>query len=123
MAAALRLSRWNAGLTTTNPSVGCIVVKDGAIVGRAVTAAGGRPHAEPQALADAGDKARGASLYVTLEPCSHHGRTPPCVDAIIASGIARGVVRLTDPDPRASGRGLAIPLGKASCRERGCQEV
>src|SRR3546814_16962462 len=99
MAAALRLSRWNAGLTTTNPSVGCIVVKDGAIVGRAVTAAGGRPHAEPQALADAGDKARGASLYVPLEPCSHPGRKPPCVVAIIASGIARLVIRPTTPDP------------------------
>ncbi|WP_029618524.1 bifunctional diaminohydroxyphosphoribosylaminopyrimidine deaminase/5-amino-6-(5-phosphoribosylamino)uracil reductase RibD [Pseudorhizobium marinum] len=108
MAAALRLSRWNTGLTATNPSVAALVVRDGAIVGQAVTAPGGRPHAETQALAIAGDRARGATLYVTLEPCSHHGRTPPCANAIVAAGVARAVVSLTDPDPRVSGRGLAI---------------
>lgn len=108
MAAAMRLSRWHTGETATNPSVGALVVRDGAIVGRAVTAPGGRPHAETQALAEAGDRARGATLYVTLEPCSHHGRTPPCADAIVGAGIARVVVSLTDPDPRVSGRGLAI---------------
>jgi diaminohydroxyphosphoribosylaminopyrimidine deaminase/5-amino-6-(5-phosphoribosylamino)uracil reductase len=108
MAAALRLSRWHTGQTETNPSVGAVVVKDGAIVGAAVTAIGGRPHAETQALAIAGEKARGATLYVTLEPCSHHGRTPPCADATVKAGIARVVVGLTDPDPRVSGRGLAI---------------
>ena len=122
MAAALRLSRWNTGLTATNPSVGCIVVKDGAIVGRAVTAVGGRPHAEPQALAEAGEKARGATLYVTLEPCSHHGRTPPCADAIVASGVARVVVCLTDPDPRVCGRGLAILRDAGIAVESGLME-
>ncbi|MBU1317400.1 MAG: bifunctional diaminohydroxyphosphoribosylaminopyrimidine deaminase/5-amino-6-(5-phosphoribosylamino)uracil reductase RibD [Alphaproteobacteria bacterium] len=108
MAAALRLSRWNTGLTATNPSVAALVVRDGAIVGQAVTAPGGRPHAETQALSIAGDRARGATLYVTLEPCSHHGRTPPCANAIVEAGVARVVVSLTDPDPRVSGRGLAI---------------
>jgi diaminohydroxyphosphoribosylaminopyrimidine deaminase/5-amino-6-(5-phosphoribosylamino)uracil reductase len=108
MAAALRLSRWHDGLTATNPSVGCIVVKDGAIVGQAVTAIGGRPHAETQALAVAGEKARGATAYVTLEPCSHYGRTPPCANALVAAGVARVVVCLDDPDPRVSGRGFAI---------------
>lgn len=108
MAAAIRLSRWHLGTTAENPSVGCLVVKDGVIVGSAVTAVGGRPHAEPQALADAGEKARGATVYVTLEPCSHHGRTPPCAEALIAAGVARVVVALTDPDPRVSGRGIAL---------------
>lgn len=108
MSAAMRLSRWHTGLTATNPSVAALVVRDGAIVGAAVTAPGGRPHAETQALSMAGGKARGATLYVTLEPCSHHGKTPPCADAITAAGIARVVVSLTDPDPRVSGRGLAI---------------
>lgn len=108
MAAALRLSRWHDGLTATNPSVGCIVVRDGAIVGQAVTATGGRPHAETQALAVAGEKARGATAYVTLEPCSHYGRTPPCANALVAAGVSRVVVCLNDPDPRVSGRGFAI---------------
>lgn len=108
MAAALRLSRWHTGLTATNPSVGCIVARDGAIVGQAVTALGGRPHAETQALAVAGEKARGATVYVTLEPCSHYGRTPPCANALVAAGVARVVVCLNDPDPRVSGRGFGI---------------
>ncbi len=108
MAAALRLSRWHTGLTGANPSVGCLVVKDGVILGSGVTAIDGRPHAETQALGMAGTNASGATLYVTLEPCSHHGKTPPCADAIVAAGIARVVVSLADPDPRVSGRGLAI---------------
>lgn len=108
MGAALRLSRWHLGLTSTNPSVGCVVVKDGRIVGAAVTAVGGRPHAETQALDMAGSAARGATVYVTLEPCSHHGKTPPCANALVAAGVARVVVSLGDPDPRVSGRGLAI---------------
>ena len=106
MAGAVRLSRWNTGNTSTNPSVGCVIVRDGVIVGTGVTAPDGRPHAEPQALAMAGDKARGATVYVTLEPCSHHGRTPPCADALIASGVARVVIGAGDPDGRVCGRGV-----------------
>lgn len=108
MAAAIRLSRWHLGRTATNPSVGCLIVKDGVIVGRAVTALSGRPHAETQALAEAGVLARGATAYVTLEPCSHHGKTPPCAEALIAYGVARVVISVTDPDPRVSGRGIAM---------------
>ncbi|MDX0554563.1 bifunctional diaminohydroxyphosphoribosylaminopyrimidine deaminase/5-amino-6-(5-phosphoribosylamino)uracil reductase RibD [Sinorhizobium medicae] len=108
MAAALRLSRRNLGRTGTNPSVGCVIVNEGMIVGRAVTASGGRPHAEAQALAEAGEKARGATAYVTLEPCSHHGKTPPCTDALIASGVARVVVAILDPDERVAGRGIVL---------------
>jgi diaminohydroxyphosphoribosylaminopyrimidine deaminase / 5-amino-6-(5-phosphoribosylamino)uracil reductase len=108
MAAALRLARRNLGLTSTNPSVGCLIVKDGTIVGRAVTASGGRPHAETQALAEAGEKARGATAYVTLEPCSHHGKTPPCAEALIAAGVARIVVCILDPDERVAGRGVVM---------------
>ncbi len=111
MGAAIRLARRHLGLTAPNPSVGALVVAaapDGPrVVGRGVTALGGRPHAEPQALQQAGEAARGATLYVTLEPCSHHGRTPPCCDAVIAAGIARVVVALRDPDPRVSGHGFA----------------
>ena len=108
MASALRLSRLHTGQTGTNPSVGCVVVKDGEVVGSAVTAPGGRPHAETQALEIAGEKARGATVYVTLEPCSHYGRTPPCANALVEAGVARVVISLTDPDPRVSGRGIAI---------------
>lgn len=108
MAAAIRLSRWHLGQTGSNPSVGCLIVRDGVIVGRGVTALSGRPHAEPQALAEAGEAARGATAYVTLEPCSHHGKTPPCAEALIAYGVARVVVALTDPDERVSGRGLKM---------------
>ena len=108
MAAAIRLSRWHLGATGANPSVGCVIVKDGVIVGRAVTARRGRPHAETQALAEAGEAARGSTAYVTLEPCSHHGRTPPCAEALIACGVGRVVVAATDPDARVSGRGLRM---------------
>lgn len=108
MAAAIRLCRRNLGLTATNPSVACLIVKDGVILAAAVTAPGGRPHAETQALAEAGEAARGATAYVTLEPCSHHGKTPPCADALIAAGVARVVVSVTDPDERVAGRGLSM---------------
>ncbi|MCC0026602.1 MAG: bifunctional diaminohydroxyphosphoribosylaminopyrimidine deaminase/5-amino-6-(5-phosphoribosylamino)uracil reductase RibD [Zhengella sp.] len=112
MAAAIRLSRKHLGLTGTNPSVGTLIVRDeGAgpvIVGSGVTALGGRPHAEPQALEEAGGKARGATAYVTLEPCAHHGRTPPCANALVDAGIARVVIAASDPDPRVSGKGAAI---------------
>ncbi|HEY4192782.1 MAG TPA: bifunctional diaminohydroxyphosphoribosylaminopyrimidine deaminase/5-amino-6-(5-phosphoribosylamino)uracil reductase RibD [Mesorhizobium sp.] len=112
MAAALRLSRRNAGRTATNPSVGTVIVRDdGAgpmIVGTGVTAIGGRPHAETEALAEAGELARGATAYVTLEPCAHHGRTPPCANALVSAGIARVVGAASDPDARVSGKGYAI---------------
>ncbi len=108
MAAALALGRRNLGRTSPNPAVGALVVRDGLIVARGWTSPGGRPHAEANALAAAGETARGATLYVTLEPCSHHGETPPCVDAIIANGVARVVSALDDPDPRVAGRGHAL---------------
>ncbi len=115
MRAALGLARRNLGDTWPNPSVGCVIVCDGVVagvgagvvVGRAVTAPQGRPHAEPQALAMAGARARGATAYVTLEPCCFHGRTPPCTEALIAAGIARVVIGARDPDPRVDGRGIA----------------
>jgi diaminohydroxyphosphoribosylaminopyrimidine deaminase / 5-amino-6-(5-phosphoribosylamino)uracil reductase len=108
MEATIRYARRNKGLTGTNPSVGTIIVKDGVIVGRGVTAMGGRPHAEPQALADAGEAAQGATAYVSLEPCAHHGRTPPCAEALVRAGVARVFVAATDPDERVSGKGFAI---------------
>lgn len=112
MRLALALGARNLGRTWPNPSVGCVVaggpVEAPVIVAQGATAPGGRPHAERIALAAAGDAARGATLYVSLEPCSHHGRTPPCVEAIVASGIARVVSALPDPDPRVAGRGHAL---------------
>lgn len=123
MGAALRLARWNTGLTATNPSVACLIVRDGAIIGSGITAPGGRPHAETQALAEAGEAARGATAYVTLEPCSHHGKTPPCADALIQAGLARVVVSVTDPDSRVSGRGLALLREAGIAVEAGLLEV
>ncbi|MGC4023933.1 MAG: bifunctional diaminohydroxyphosphoribosylaminopyrimidine deaminase/5-amino-6-(5-phosphoribosylamino)uracil reductase RibD [Mesorhizobium sp.] len=108
MAAAIRFSRRHLGLTGTNPSVGTLIIRDGMIVGRGVTALGGRPHAEPQAIEEAGELTRGATAYVTLEPCAHHGRTPPCANALVAAGIARVVGAASDPDERVSGKGYAI---------------
>src|SRR5918994_6733853 len=106
MAAALALSRRGLVNTWPNPAVGCVIVREGRVVGRGWTQPGGRPHAETEALARAGDQARGATAYVTLEPCSHWGRTPPCCDALIAAGVARVVVATGDPDPRVDGRGM-----------------
>ena len=105
---ALSLGRRGLGRVWPNPSVGCVIVKDGRVVGRGHTATGGRPHAEPQALAMAGDAARGATAYVTLEPCAHHGKTPPCAEALIAAGVARVVIACEDPDPRVNGGGSAM---------------
>ncbi|MGE0211996.1 MAG: bifunctional diaminohydroxyphosphoribosylaminopyrimidine deaminase/5-amino-6-(5-phosphoribosylamino)uracil reductase RibD [Parvibaculaceae bacterium] len=107
MAQALRLGRRTLGATGDNPAVGSVIVKDGALVGAGWTAVGGRPHAEVAALAMAGEKARGATAYVTLEPCSHHGRSAPCAEALVAAGVGRVVAAFEDPDPRVSGRGLA----------------
>ncbi|MCT7375854.1 bifunctional diaminohydroxyphosphoribosylaminopyrimidine deaminase/5-amino-6-(5-phosphoribosylamino)uracil reductase RibD [Chelativorans salis] len=108
MAAAIRLSRRHLGRTVTNPSVATLIVRDGHVVGRAVTAVGGRPHAETQALEEAGALALGATAYVTLEPCAHHGRTPPCAEALVTAGVKRVVGAASDPDPRVSGKGYAI---------------
>lgn len=108
MAHALRLAARGLGRAWPNPAVGCVIVKDGVIVGRGWTQPGGRPHGETMALAQAGARARGATAYVTLEPCAHHGQTPPCAEALIAAGIARVVSALTDPDPRVAGRGHAM---------------
>ncbi len=105
MQLALSLGRRGLGRTWPNPAVGAVVVRDGVIVGRGWTQRGGRPHAEPEALGRAGDAARGATLYVTLEPCSHFGKSPPCVDAVIAAGIARVVSAIEDPNPEVAGQG------------------
>jgi diaminohydroxyphosphoribosylaminopyrimidine deaminase/5-amino-6-(5-phosphoribosylamino)uracil reductase len=107
MRAALSLARRGLGTTWPNPSVGCVIVRDGRVVGRSTTAPGGRPHAEPIAVNMAGEQAKGATAYVTLEPCCHWGRSPPCTDALIAAGISRVVVAATDPDRRVNGQGLA----------------
>jgi diaminohydroxyphosphoribosylaminopyrimidine deaminase/5-amino-6-(5-phosphoribosylamino)uracil reductase len=107
MALALALGRRGQGRCWPNPAVGAVIVKDGVIVGRGWTQPGGRPHAEVEALKRAGEAARGATLYVTLEPCSHHGKSPPCADAVIAAGIARVVSAIEDPNPEVAGQGHA----------------
>lgn len=123
MELALTLGRRGLGNTWPNPAVGAVIVKDGVIVGRGWTQPGGRPHAEVEALRRAGDAAVGATLYVTLEPCSHFGRSPPCADAVIAAGIARVVSAIEDPNPEVAGQGharlraagIAVDLGL--CRD------
>jgi diaminohydroxyphosphoribosylaminopyrimidine deaminase/5-amino-6-(5-phosphoribosylamino)uracil reductase len=107
MQLALTLGRRGQGRTWPNPAVGAVVVKDGVVIGRGWTQPGGRPHAEPEALRRAGEAARGATLYVTLEPCSHVGKSPPCADAIMAAGIARVVSAIEDPNPEVAGQGHA----------------
>lgn len=107
MQAALALATRGLGNVWPNPAVGCVIVKDGIVVARGWTQPGGRPHAETEALKRAGDAARGATAYVTLEPCSHHGQTGPCADALIAAGVSRVVAAMVDPDERVSGQGLA----------------
>ena len=106
MAAALVLARRGLGNVWPNPAVGCVIVRDGRIVGRGWTQPGGRPHAETEALRRAGDLAKGADVYVTLEPCAHEGETPPCADALIAAGVARVFAAIPDPDPRTAGQGI-----------------
>jgi diaminohydroxyphosphoribosylaminopyrimidine deaminase/5-amino-6-(5-phosphoribosylamino)uracil reductase len=107
MATALRLAARGLGNAWPNPAVGCVVVRDGRCVGRGWTQPGGRPHAETEALARAGDAARGATAYISLEPCAHWGRTPPCTNALIAAGVTRVVTAVEDPDPRVAGAGHA----------------
>lgn len=112
MAAANHYGRRNLGQTFPNPAVGALIVRfdngEPVIVARGATAQGGRPHAETEALALAGEAARGATTYVTLEPCAHHGKTPPCANAIISAGIARAVVAVEDPNPEVKGKGTAL---------------
>src|SRR5690242_17015235 len=119
MRLALALGRRNLGHTWPNPAVGAVIVKDGVILGRGWTQQGGRPHAEAEALRRAKKAAQGATMYVTLEPCSHQGKTPPCADAIIRAGIARVVSALEDPNPEVAGqgheklraKGIAVDIG------------
>lgn len=107
MARALELARRGLYSTHPNPRVGCVIVADGAVVGEGWHVRAGEPHAEVHALRQAGARARGATAYVTLEPCSHHGRTPPCAEALVAAGVGRVVAAMQDPNPQVSGRGLA----------------
>ena len=108
MGACLRMARRHRSLTGTNPAVGTILVKEGVVVGRGTTALGGRPHAEAVALAIAGEKASGSTAYVSLEPCAHHGATPPCARTLIDAGVARVVTAWIDPDKRVDGKGHAM---------------
>jgi diaminohydroxyphosphoribosylaminopyrimidine deaminase/5-amino-6-(5-phosphoribosylamino)uracil reductase len=115
MAQALRLAEKGLYSTTPNPRVGCVIVKDGAVIGKGWHAVAGEPHAEIHALREAGEAARGATVYVTLEPCSHHGRTPPCAQALVEAGVARVVAAMEDPNPLVAGEGLAL-LAQAGIR-------
>ncbi len=108
MALALSLGRRGQGRVWPNPAVGCVIVQNGQVVGRGWTQDGGRPHAETEALAQAGEAARGATVYVTLEPCAHHGKTPPCADALVAAGVGRVVIAVADNDVRTDGKGIEI---------------
>lgn len=108
MALAISLGQRGLGQCWPNPSVGCVIVKSGRIVGRGRTAAGGAPHAETEALKQAGERAKGATAYVSLEPCAHHGRTPPCANALVDAGISRVVIGSRDPNPQVNGQGIEI---------------
>jgi len=127
MRVALSLARRGLGRVAPNPAVGCVLVNDGRIVGRGWTCDGGRPHAETEALRRAGARARGATAYVTLEPCAHHGETPPCAQALIDAGIAKVVVGAGDPDPRVDGGGIrmlaeaGIEVVSGICEAEACE--
>ncbi|MDD3528514.1 MAG: bifunctional diaminohydroxyphosphoribosylaminopyrimidine deaminase/5-amino-6-(5-phosphoribosylamino)uracil reductase RibD [Gallionellaceae bacterium] len=108
MARAIRLAEQGLNTATPNPRVGCVIVRDGEVVGEGWHARAGEPHAEVHALLRAGARARGATVYVSLEPCSHHGRTPPCANALIDAGVARVVAAMTDPNPRVAGQGIQL---------------
>src|SRR5262245_65529363 len=121
MRRAIRLAMRGVGTTHPNPRVGAVLLQDGHSVGTGYHERAGGPHAEVQALDKAGALARGATLVVTLEPCAHFGRTPPCTDAILAAGVRRVVIGMRDPNPLVDGRGierLRSEIGRASCRER-----
>lgn len=128
MTMALSLARRGLGRTWPNPAVGCIIVNEGRIVGRGWTQPGGRPHAEVVALTQAGEAARDATAYVTLEPCAHHGKTPPCSEALINAGISRVVAAMEDSDPRVSGRGFqqlrdaGIAIETGICAEQAARD-
>jgi len=131
MSVALQLAKGTMGQTSPNPAVGAVVVKDGAIVGMGAHLKAGEPHAEVHALRMAGDKAQGSTIYVTLEPCSHHGRTPPCAEAVIEAGVSRAVVATLDPNPQVAGRGIRrlqeagieVTTGVLEQEARKCNEV
>jgi diaminohydroxyphosphoribosylaminopyrimidine deaminase / 5-amino-6-(5-phosphoribosylamino)uracil reductase len=122
MRAALALARRSLGRTWPNPAVGCVIVKDGRVIARGRTRDGGRPHAEADALSRAGEEARGATVYVTLEPCSHFGKSPPCADALVQAGVAKVVSAMTDPNPEVNGQGherlkaagIAVEVGEGA---------
>ena len=113
MRQALQLGRFGLGNTAPNPSVGCVLLKNGLVVATGLTQRGGRPHAEAMALAEAGDAAKGATAYVTLEPCAHAGKTSPCAQALIDAGVARVVYAIDDPDKRVDGRGAELCVQQA----------
>ncbi len=123
MAQALRLAERGLYGTSPNPRVGCVLVRDGEVVGEGWHERAGEPHAEVHALREAGDAARGATAYVTLEPCSHHGRTPPCADALIEAGVARVVVAVQDPNPQVAGQGIAKLRAVGIAVENGLMEA
>ncbi len=120
MRVALGLARRGLGRVWPNPAVGCVLVRGGRVVGRGWTADGGRPHAETRALKQAGSAARGATAYVTLEPCSHTGETAPCAEALVEAGIARAVIAIEDPDPRVDGAGVGMLRESGIAVEVGC---
>ena len=116
MRLAVRLASRGLGRTSPNPVVGAVVVRGGAVVGRGYHERAGSPHAEIHALERAGNLARGGTLYVTLEPCNHYGRTPPCTEAILRSGVRRVVVGCRDPNPHVAGKGVELLRGQGCCQ-------